>query len=203
MGSRCDRRARGLLDQRPAGGPAGVPRPIKDAARQCPELTPQLLAAQIDQESKFEPTAESHAGAQGIAQFVPETWSRWGTDLDGDGELEYATIEPWHGEYFRVWKRIGGSWKKVFEHPEASEFYHVVVEGRLRGESVFLGGCRRGSQHLFYLRAARKHPLEIEAVTIENGVGPSNALIFQDGDRDIIVSANREIGQAALYYVRD
>ncbi len=70
-------------------GPRVVPQeyraPIKDAARQCPELTPQLLAAQIDQESKFEPTAESHAGAQGIAQFVPETWSRWGTDLDGDG----------------------------------------------------------------------------------------------------------------------
>ncbi|HEY9054663.1 MAG TPA: hypothetical protein VIO60_07575 [Rectinemataceae bacterium] len=124
-------------------------------------------------------------------------------DIDGDGELEYATIEPWHGEYFRVWKKSGGAWEKVFEHPEVSEFYHVVVEGTLRGEPVFLGGCRRGSQHLFYLHATKKSPLSIEAVTIENGVGPSNALIFQDGDRDIIVSANREIGQAALYYVSD
>lgn len=60
-------------------------KPIKLAAKECPELNPKLLAAQIGQESKFEPTAESHAGAQGIAQFVPETWARWGKDLDGDG----------------------------------------------------------------------------------------------------------------------
>ncbi len=71
------------------GGPHAVPqeyrKPIKQAAKECPELTPQLLAAQIDQESGFDPGAQSHAGAQGIAQFVPDTWSRWGEDLDGDG----------------------------------------------------------------------------------------------------------------------
>ena len=71
------------------GAPHDVPqeyrKPIKQAAKECPELTPQLLAAQIDQESGFDPEAESHAGAQGIAQFVPETWARWGVDLDGDG----------------------------------------------------------------------------------------------------------------------
>lgn len=60
-------------------------KPIRQAARECPELTPRLLAAQIDQESGFDPRAQSHAGAQGIAQFVPETWERWGEDLNGDG----------------------------------------------------------------------------------------------------------------------
>ncbi|MEI2784437.1 MAG: lytic transglycosylase domain-containing protein [Candidatus Nanopelagicales bacterium] len=70
-------------------GPRVVPKeyrkPIKQAAQECPELTPELLAAQIDQESKFTPDAVSPAGAQGIAQFVPETWQRWGQDLTGDG----------------------------------------------------------------------------------------------------------------------
>lgn len=58
---------------------------IKQAARECPELTPRLLAAQLDQESGFNPEAVSPAGAEGIAQFVPDTWAVWGRDLDGDG----------------------------------------------------------------------------------------------------------------------
>ena len=29
-------------------------------------------------------------------------------DIDGDGELEFATIEPFHGQYFRVYKKVGG-----------------------------------------------------------------------------------------------
>lgn len=69
---------------------ATVPRehrkPIREAARYCPDLTPRLLAAQLDQESSFNPEAVSPAGAEGIAQFVPDTWARWGQDLDGDGE---------------------------------------------------------------------------------------------------------------------
>lgn len=59
--------------------------PIKQAAKECPELTPRLLAAQLDQESGFNPKAVSPAGAEGIAQFVPDTWALWGQDLDGDG----------------------------------------------------------------------------------------------------------------------
>jgi soluble lytic murein transglycosylase-like protein len=59
--------------------------PIKQAAKECPELTPRLLAAQLDQESSFNPKAVSPAGAEGIAQFVPDTWALWGQDLDGDG----------------------------------------------------------------------------------------------------------------------
>ena len=58
---------------------------IKQAAKECPELTPRLLAAQIDQESGFNPDAVSKAGAEGIAQFIPDTWAVWGEDLDGDG----------------------------------------------------------------------------------------------------------------------
>ncbi len=60
-------------------------KPLKAAAKECPELTPRLLAAQIDQESSFDPDAVSKAGAEGIAQFVPDTWAVWGQDLDGDG----------------------------------------------------------------------------------------------------------------------
>lgn len=40
------------------------------------DLPPELLAAVVQQESKFVPTARSHAGAQGLMQLVPKT-GRW------------------------------------------------------------------------------------------------------------------------------
>lgn len=39
-----------------------------------------ILKAQIYQESKFDPTAVSPAGAKGIAQFMPDTATRFGVD---------------------------------------------------------------------------------------------------------------------------
>ncbi|MFF3974827.1 NlpC/P60 family protein [Streptomyces rubiginosohelvolus] len=73
------------------GGIQGVPPEyepwIRRAAAACehPELTPALLAAQIQQESGFDARAGSPAGAQGPAQFIPGTWATWGRDADGNG----------------------------------------------------------------------------------------------------------------------
>jgi hypothetical protein len=122
-------------------------------------------------------------------------------DLDGDGELEYATIEPFHGSRFRVWKRYAGRFELVYEHPEVSEFYHVVVATRLAGTPGFLGGCRRGRQQLFFLRAAATSPLRLAPVLIDEGVGPSNVAVVHERGRDIIVAANREKAEAAIYLV--
>jgi hypothetical protein len=122
-------------------------------------------------------------------------------DIDGDGELEYATIEPFHGSYFRIYKKINGTYVKVYEHPEVSEFYHVVVGTTLAGKPVFIGGCRREKQQLFYVHAASTAPLRLQAEIIDEGVGPSNIHVMHEANRDIIVSANREIAEAALYIV--
>ncbi|MER6381738.1 bifunctional lytic transglycosylase/C40 family peptidase [Streptomyces sp. NPDC001250] len=51
----------------------------------CTALNPALLAAQLYQESGFNPNARSPAKAEGIAQFIPGTWATHGVDGDGDG----------------------------------------------------------------------------------------------------------------------
>ncbi|MFC5804013.1 NlpC/P60 family protein [Streptomyces formicae] len=54
----------------------------------CPAINPALLAAQLYQESGWNPKAQSPAEAQGIAQFIPGTWSAHGVDGDGDGDRD-------------------------------------------------------------------------------------------------------------------
>lgn len=54
----------------------------------CPALSPPLLAAQLYQESGWNPRAQSGANAQGIAQFIPGTWAGHGLDANGDGKAD-------------------------------------------------------------------------------------------------------------------
>lgn len=58
----------------------------------CTEVTPALIAAQIEAESNWDPDAVSPAGAQGIAQFMPGTWASHG--LDGDGDKKADVFNP-------------------------------------------------------------------------------------------------------------
>ncbi len=58
---------------------------ITTAAGHCTPISAPLLAAQIDAESHWNPHAVSPQGAQGLAQFTPDTWTRFGQDTDGNG----------------------------------------------------------------------------------------------------------------------
>ena len=65
----------------------------------CPEIAPPLIAAQIEQESNWNPDAVAHnppergGDAMGIAQFQQGTWDTWGVDGNGNG-----VASPWEPE---------------------------------------------------------------------------------------------------------
>ncbi|AKG44437.1 bifunctional lytic transglycosylase/C40 family peptidase [Streptomyces sp. JH002] len=65
--------------------PAAYEDLVQEWGNLCDELSPALLAAQLNQESGWNPSAQSHAAAQGIAQFIPGTWAVHGIDANGDG----------------------------------------------------------------------------------------------------------------------
>jgi len=73
-----------------------VPAPYRDlvqtAGSRCPDVSASLIAAQIDTESGWNPDAVSSAGAEGISQFMPGTWTAWGVDGNANGTT--SPFEP-------------------------------------------------------------------------------------------------------------
>ena len=124
-------------------------------------------------------------------------------DIDGDGVDEIVTIEEFHGGDFLIYKKIGDKYEVVYKYPKETDFGHVVWGGKLRGVPTIIGGHRRVDQELFYIQCESKNPLVFKTTVIEAGIGPSNIAVINEEDRDIIISANRELGEAALYIVTD
>lgn len=84
-------------DQGHLGGGVVVPQEyrsiIAEAAKRCNAVPREVLAAQIAAESGWDTAARSPAGAQGIAQFMPEVWKQYGIDGNHDG-----TVDVWNAE---------------------------------------------------------------------------------------------------------
>ncbi|MEU2869584.1 NlpC/P60 family protein [Streptomyces olivoreticuli] len=68
--------------------PAEYQKLVQDWGSTCPALSPAILAAQIYSESGWNPKAVSPANAQGIAQFIPETWQSHAIDANKDGKRD-------------------------------------------------------------------------------------------------------------------
>jgi hypothetical protein len=78
----------GLSDRALGTIPAAYVGLIEQYGRACPGLGPGLFAAQLYQESGFNPREVSSAGAVGIAQFLPENWGTYGGDYNHDGTAD-------------------------------------------------------------------------------------------------------------------
>ncbi|MEG2800733.1 MAG: hypothetical protein RR890_02335 [Longicatena sp.] len=121
-------------------------------------------------------------------------------DIDGDGEKEIMTIEPFHGTGIHIYKKIEGTYQIVYTYANEIDFAHTLVGGYLRGVPTFLAGVRRLDAELFYVQY-----IDGKFVTtlIEKGVGPANIMLINEKDRDIIIAANHTKNEAALYIVKD
>lgn len=116
-------------------------------------------------------------------------------DIDGDGEPELATIEAFHGDKGIIYKKIDGMLKPIFEYP--FEFGHVIWGGQILGEPAFIIGGRKGTMELmcFKMDASGK----IKGTLIDNTGGPSNIAVVNMGEQDVILAANRQVGEMAVY----
>lgn len=121
-------------------------------------------------------------------------------DIDGDGELELAVIEPFHGDEFAIYKKIDGEYEKVYSYPTYMDFYHAVFATTINGVPTIIGGARREDQQLFAVQYDETNN-KYRNIVLDTKVGPSNVNAINTDQGDIVMSANREIGQAAIYKI--
>lgn len=122
-------------------------------------------------------------------------------DVDGDGELEMATLEPFHGNSFHIYKHRGEQWERIYTYQRPMEFAHAVWGGELFGQGSFLGGVRRLNCELFLVQYDKAKGQFVTQI-LDEGVGVSNVTVLHQPEEEIIVSANHTKNQAALYRLK-
>lgn len=92
-GQGCGDVAVGGTTLKPGSVPAAFEPWIIKAAGTCTEITAPIIAAQIENESGFNPRAyNDRSQAAGATQFIPETWDAKAVDGDGDGTKDPYSI---------------------------------------------------------------------------------------------------------------
>lgn len=124
-------------------------------------------------------------------------------DIDGDGVDEMLTLEPFHGKTVAVSKLVNGKYEVMWTYEKPVDFAHVAWGGTLRGKPCFLFAYRKEGAELVMVTCEKAEPFTLKYEVIEAGGGPSNVSVVHEKDRDVIVTANRMTGEAALFLVTE
>jgi len=119
-------------------------------------------------------------------------------DIDGDGVMELAAIESFHGSRGIIYKYTDGKLVAIHEHEY--EFGHVVWGGTILNKPSFIIGGRKGNRELNCFQVDDESG-KIKHVMIDNTGGPSNIAVLNKANSDVILAANREIGEIAIYEI--
>lgn len=149
------------------------------------------------------------SGAEGIFYMVRED-GKWSVrhlfdhevsefglvDLDGDGQDELVTIEPFHGNSLNVYKHADQGWQRIYS--DELWFGHGLSCGVFQGEGVIVVGNRRGPLTLNLYRRCGDGSFCRE--TLEEQAGPTQTQVFSADGKDYILSANQLKNEVALYF---
>ena len=119
-------------------------------------------------------------------------------DLDGDGEDEMTVLTPFHGDNISIYKKKDNKFEKVYEYEKKSDFTHAIYGGNLCGKKGVVIGHRKGERNLIAFTYDKKNGKYVSEIVDEN-CGSANVYRYVKDGKDIIISANREIDEVAMY----
>jgi hypothetical protein len=111
-----------------------------------------------------------------------------------EGALHMATIEPFHGNSFNIY-RMNGLRQKVFESP--LEFGHGLSAGYFRGKPSVAVGNRRGAMALELIQYEKGL---FEKQVLDRDAAPTQTKFFTYNDCEYILSANQNKNEAVIYF---
>lgn len=151
---------------------------------------------------------------QGVFQFIPpaQPGGDWEIrtlletpasdavllDLDEDGEKELAVLSPFHGDCIRIYKRENGAFVRVYQYEESAPFVHSIYGGMLCGIPQVVVGHRGGKRNLIAFSYDKEKGL-YRSELVDEDCGSANVYHYVKDGKDVIISANREIDQVAMY----
>ena len=86
----------------------------------------------------------------------------------------------------------------MYEYPEKAEFLHAIWSGELGGKRTIIVGYRKGARRL--LAFTWDENMQSYAFkTLDDDRGPANAYGYHNGENDVLIAANRETNEIAMY----
>lgn len=123
-------------------------------------------------------------------------------DFDEDGEKELIALGPFHGEMIRIYKKVDGEFKQVYQYEKAADFTHAIYGGTLLGKPAAVIGHRKGERNLIAF-TYDKEDGEYKSEILDYDCGSANVYHYMKDGKDIIIGANREIDEIAMYEIEE
>ena len=117
-------------------------------------------------------------------------------DFDGDGEKELVVFSPFHGEKLSVYHQSAEGFKEVWKYDHDLPFLHAIWLCEIDGRPTALVGNRQGDREFF---ALSYYDGAYHTDEIDRGAGATNAMTFTKDGKTVIMAANRETDEVALY----
>ena len=116
------------------------------------------------------------------------------TDLDGDGERELFVLSPFHGDTVSIFK----NGEEVYRYPEKLPFLHAITEVKIGTKTYAVTGNRQGSRDLLAFSWDPQNRIYTYDL-LDQGAGAANCYFYREGGKDLLMAANRETDEIALY----
>jgi cell wall-associated NlpC family hydrolase len=138
---------------RPGSVPDRYGELVQSAGSICAAAPPSVIAAQIQQESGWNPTAISPAGAEGISQFLPSTWPHW--SKPGESPFHPEAAIPAQGRYDCAIAKTMTEAQKVGRLPKSLDPTSLMLAGYNAGPAAIFAahGIPQNGQTPDYVRS--------------------------------------------------
>lgn len=123
-------------------------------------------------------------------------------DLNHDGEKELCVLAPFHGPDIKIYEKRNGAFILAYQYEKSADFTHAIYGGAFGGDMAFIVGHRQGDRDLLvfsYDRETGKYGYRL----IDHDCGSANVCRIRQEEKEILISANREIDEVAMYCITD